>query len=173
VIFKVVEHVQGGVPQYKDVQPQVEEALLHEPHGAGHARLPDDQMREEAYIDIKPGYTDSAASTQRETKPLQRVYATRAEEKEEGSADPLPRDRARFPQQGDMPTWFRYLPIRRPPKRSGKRPRQGRRQRRPPTTMKAGKKEKIRYGQAPRETLPNAAPTKVEDAGALPKDREC
>jgi peptidyl-prolyl cis-trans isomerase SurA len=38
--------------------------------------------------------------------------------------------------------------------------------------MKAGKKEKIRYGQAPRETLPNAAETKVEDAGALPKVAE-
>ena len=38
--------------------------------------------------------------------------------------------------------------------------------------MKAGKKEKIRYGQAPRETLPNAAETKIEDAGALPKAPE-
>ena len=36
--------------------------------------------------------------------------------------------------------------------------------------MKPGKKEKIRYGQAPRETLPNAAETKTEDAGALPKE---
>jgi len=34
-----------------------------------------------------------------------------------------------------------------------------------PTTMKPGKKEKIRFGQAPRETLPAAA-TKTEDAGA-------
>ena len=33
------------------------------------------------------------------------------------------------------------------------------------TTMKPGKKEKIRFGQAPRETLPTAA-TKTEDAGA-------
>jgi len=33
------------------------------------------------------------------------------------------------------------------------------------TTMKPGKKEKIRFGQAPRETLPTAT-TKTEDAGA-------
>jgi len=33
------------------------------------------------------------------------------------------------------------------------------------TTMKPGKKEKIRFGQAPRETLPSAT-TKTEDAGA-------
>jgi peptidyl-prolyl cis-trans isomerase SurA len=33
--------------------------------------------------------------------------------------------------------------------------------------MKPGKKEKIRFGQAPRETLP-AAETKTEDAGASP-----
>ena len=34
-------------------------------------------------------------------------------------------------------------------------------------TMKPGKKEKIRFGQAPRETLPTAE-TKTEDAGAAP-----
>jgi hypothetical protein len=36
--------------------------------------------------------------------------------------------------------------------------------------MKPGKKEKIRYGQAPRETLPDAGTAaKTEDAGALPE----
>jgi peptidyl-prolyl cis-trans isomerase SurA len=33
--------------------------------------------------------------------------------------------------------------------------------------MKPGKKEKIRLGQAPTKTLPNAAATKTEDAGAV------
>src|SRR5208337_4139782 len=36
-------------------------------------------------------------------------------------------------------------------------------------TMKPGKREKIRYGQAPTKTLPNAPETKTEDAGALPQ----
>ena len=38
-------------------------------------------------------------------------------------------------------------------------------------TMKPGKKEKIRFGQAPRETLPTAE-TKSEDAGAAPQNGE-
>jgi peptidyl-prolyl cis-trans isomerase SurA len=36
--------------------------------------------------------------------------------------------------------------------------------------MKPGKKEKIRFGQAPTKTLPNAPETKVENAGALPPE---
>ena len=35
--------------------------------------------------------------------------------------------------------------------------------------MKPGKKEKIRYGQAPTKTLPSAQEGKTEDAGALPE----
>jgi peptidyl-prolyl cis-trans isomerase SurA len=38
-------------------------------------------------------------------------------------------------------------------------------------TMKPGKKEKIRFGQAPRETLPTAD-TKSEDAGAAPQNAQ-
>lgn len=34
--------------------------------------------------------------------------------------------------------------------------------------MKPGKREKIRFGQAPRETLPSAVEAQKEDAGALP-----
>ncbi len=33
--------------------------------------------------------------------------------------------------------------------------------------MKPGKKEKIRYGKAPQETLPSAAKVNTEDAGAV------
>ncbi len=33
--------------------------------------------------------------------------------------------------------------------------------------MKPGKKEKIRYGKAPKETLPSAAKVNAEDAGAV------
>jgi peptidyl-prolyl cis-trans isomerase SurA len=38
-----------------------------------------------------------------------------------------------------------------------------------PATEKPGKKEKIRYGQKPREALPEAKNGTVEDAGALPE----
>ncbi len=37
-------------------------------------------------------------------------------------------------------------------------------------TLKPGKKEKIRFGQAPRETLPKGVETRKEDAGAQPSD---
>jgi peptidyl-prolyl cis-trans isomerase SurA len=38
--------------------------------------------------------------------------------------------------------------------------------------MKPGKKEKIRYGQAPTKTLPNGPETPTEDAGAMAQNNE-
>ena len=36
--------------------------------------------------------------------------------------------------------------------------------------MRPGKKEKIRFGKAPQETLPKAASSQTENAGALPQE---
>ena len=73
VILKVVQHVPGGVPEFKDVEQQVEEAFYTsrmEPAMRGYLTT----MREEAYIDIKPGLTDSGASS-KEIKPVYSAYA--------------------------------------------------------------------------------------------------
>ena len=72
------------------------------------------KMREEAFIDIKPGYTDTGASPN-ETKPvLQRLYAARAQEEGEGGAHPLPRDHAHLPAEVAAGSGCR---LHRPPRR--------------------------------------------------------
>ena len=79
VILKVVKHTPGGVPPYKDVEAQVEESFYMsrmEPAIRDYLT----KMREDAYIDIKPGYTDTGASP-KETKPVYSAYAPPAPKK--------------------------------------------------------------------------------------------
>jgi len=71
VILKVVEHQQGGIPAYKDVENRVMEALYYEKLQPA-LRTYLTKLREEAFIDIKPGFVDTGASPN-QTKP---VYTT-------------------------------------------------------------------------------------------------
>jgi peptidyl-prolyl cis-trans isomerase SurA len=164
VIFKVTEHNPGGVPAYKDVEPQVEENFyVSRMEPAIRAYLT--AMREQAYIDIKnPTVNIDTGASPKQTKPVYSAYTppapkkkkqvqrTRFRETERGY-----RDKAKA---GVVPVSANTTPARPANSASTKAK---------PVTQKAGKKEKIRYGQAPRETLPNAAETKTEDAGALAK----
>ncbi|HZU22861.1 MAG TPA: peptidylprolyl isomerase [Terriglobales bacterium] len=68
VILKVSEHVKGGVPPLKDVEPQIKDAIYTK-NIQPLLREYLTKLREEAYIDIKPGYIDSGASPN-ETKPV-------------------------------------------------------------------------------------------------------
>jgi peptidyl-prolyl cis-trans isomerase SurA len=166
VIFKVVEHIPGGVPQYKDVEQQVEDTY-YESRMAPAVRDYLTTLREQAFIDIKPGYTDSGASP-KQTKPIYSAYTPPAPKKKKSV------QRTRFRETEHS---FRNKPVvvpvsadttpAKPAATSAKQKTAA-----TPASMKPGKKEKIRYGQAPRETLPNAAVTKTEDAGALPKEAE-
>jgi peptidyl-prolyl cis-trans isomerase SurA len=73
VILKVTEHQTGGVPPLKDVQQQIEQQIyVTKMQPALREYLT--KLREEAYIDIKPGYIDTGASPN-ETKP---IYTTTA-----------------------------------------------------------------------------------------------
>lgn len=71
VILKVTEHQAGGIPQLKDVEAQISEQLyMTKMQPALREYLT--KLREEAFIDIKPGYLDTGASPN-ETQP---VYTT-------------------------------------------------------------------------------------------------
>ena len=61
VILKVLDHIQGGVPQYKDVENDVEQNYFEAKAGPA-MRQYLAQMRDEAAIYIKPGYEESAAT---------------------------------------------------------------------------------------------------------------
>ncbi|HEX4022590.1 MAG TPA: peptidylprolyl isomerase [Acidobacteriaceae bacterium] len=72
VILKVTQHIPGGVPTLQQVEPQVEEAVyMEQMQPALRSYLT--RLREEAYIDIRPGYIDSGASPN-ETKPIYSAY---------------------------------------------------------------------------------------------------
>ncbi len=141
VILKVTQHTPAGPQPFDTVQDQVEQALymsLMEP--AIRAYLT--KMREQAYIDIKPGYEDTGASPN-ETKPVFSAYVP-----------PAPKKKAKVER-------VRY--------RENTRGFRDTAEKKPAKIEKPGKKEKIRYGQAPVETLPTAAnQSNTVDAGALP-----
>jgi len=168
VILKVVQHNPGGIPPFKQVEPQVEDAyFMSRMEPAIRQYL--NKMRDEAYIDIKPGYTDTGA-TQAELssriaysayvppspKKKHRVERTRFRETTRGfrqksqHAEPAPVEAV----------------ATRPSKKHGKNKEA---EAVNLATMKPGKKEKIRFGQAPTKTLPPAPAGSVEDAGAVPE----
>ncbi len=73
VILKVTEHQSAGVPPLKEVESQINEQLyVQKMQPALREYLT--KLREDAYIDIKPGYLDTGASPN-ETKP---IYTTAA-----------------------------------------------------------------------------------------------
>ena len=68
VILKVTEHLAAGVPPLKTVEPNIQEAIYFQKLQPA---LRDylTKLREQAYIDIKPGFVDSGASPN-QTKPI-------------------------------------------------------------------------------------------------------
>ena len=141
IILKVTQHTPGGIAPLKDVEPQVENAIgMEKMAPALRAYLT--KLRENAYIEIKDGYTDSGASPN-EMKPVYTAYTPPTKKKKHSQ-------RMRFRARGRKAHHVKAVA-----KAKGKN---GKEQL---ATMKPGKKEKIRFGQAPRETLP-PAPTQNE-----------
>jgi len=175
IILKVNQHVTGGAKPYKEVQEQVEEAFYMErmePAIRGYLT----KMREEAYIDIKPGYADTGASA-KETKPVYSAYVPPSPKKKKKVERTRFRESAHsFRQKGGAiapaaETATADAPVPSVAKTSVKKSKVAKNV--TPGTEKPGKKEKIRYGQKPRETLPEAQhETVVENAGAVPAEQQ-
>ena len=73
VLLKVLEHDKAGIPPMKDVEPQIQQALYtQQMQPAIRAYLT--KLREDAYVDIRPGFVDSGASP-KQTKPIFSAYA--------------------------------------------------------------------------------------------------
>lgn len=73
IILQVTQHIQGGTQPLQKVQPQIEQDIYMqqiEPAVRKYLTL----LREQAYIDIRPGYTDAGASPN-ETKPTFEAYS--------------------------------------------------------------------------------------------------
>jgi peptidyl-prolyl cis-trans isomerase SurA len=160
LILLVNKHIAGGAPTLKEVEPQVEEAVyMQKMQPALRQYLT--QLREDAYVDIKPGFVDTGASAL-QTKPIYSAYTPPAPKKKKQV------ERTRFREKAGTtkPLMVADTTVKKSSATSASRPT-SKGKLADPATMKPGKREKIRYGQAPRETLPNAVPTQKEDAGAL------
>jgi peptidyl-prolyl cis-trans isomerase SurA len=161
VILKVQQHVAAGAPPLKEVEEQVEEGF-YEARMMPAMRSYLTEMREEAYLDIKPGYVDSGASP-KEVKPVYSAYTPPTAKKKKKVERTRFREtavnqRGRAATKTAVAAQAGTTPPATPVDSS---------QKTTTASMKPGKKEKIRYGQAPTSTLPNAAQTQTEDAGAV------
>ena len=175
VIFKVLEHNQGGVAPFKQVEGQAEQAyFMSQMQPAIRKYLT--QMREEAYIDIRPGYTDTGASPL-ETKPIYSAYTPPAPKKKHKVERSRYRETDHGFRQKGQPKGMaltpasldtsKPAPAAAPTAQPASKSKKKKQKQQKPRIERSGKKEKIRFGQAPMETLPDSTPTKVEDAGAV------
>jgi peptidyl-prolyl cis-trans isomerase SurA len=164
LILEVTDHTRGGVTPLADVQNDIQEKIgmtKMEPAMRGYLA----QLRNEAAIQVRAPYADSGA-TPNEIKFIEGAYQPPQPKKKKHV------ERTRFrqlPQRGEkqtaknnaappagVPTLDQVnaqkgAPVQVASAKTG--------------TEKPGKKEKIRFGQAPRETLP-AGQTRDVDAGA-------
>jgi peptidyl-prolyl cis-trans isomerase SurA len=172
VILKVLDHIRGGVPQYKDVENDVEQNYFEAKAGPA-MRQYLAQMRDEAAIYIKPGYEDSAATAAEKhpsitfsayqpptAKKKRKVERTRFRETTHGfrqktAVKPLPNETASTDTDSDAGS-----------AKAQKADRKDKKGKTQEASMKPGKKEKIRFGKAPQETLPAGQASPTEDAGA-------
>ena len=188
VILKVTGHDVEGPAPMTAVEPQIQEALyMQAMQPALRAYLT--RLREESYIDVQPGFVDSGSST-KESKPIFTAYAPPIAKKKtqkktvrfDGSgrysnakvtksvvASPdttgsrtLTGADARS--SGIDPTTGLAV-IAPPPLSSASAPSRGRNGKAP----KMMKKEKVRFGQAPRNALPAGTDDVVAttDGGAV------
>jgi peptidyl-prolyl cis-trans isomerase SurA len=167
LILEVAEHNKGGLTPLVEVQNQIQEQIgMTKMEPAMRDYLA--KLRDEAAIQVKAPYTDSGA-TANEIKFIQGAYTP-----------PQPKKKKSVER-----TRFRQKPVRKekqtatnaaPPAGVPTLDQVNKQKGAPvqvasvspgpsPGTQKPGKKEKIRFGQAPRETLP-AGNTRQVDAGA-------
>jgi len=84
IILKVLDHQAAGVPPQKEVESQIMEKLYYDRLQPA-LRTYLTKLREDAYIDIKPGFVDTGASPN-QTKPIVVASAGSAEEQAQKKA---------------------------------------------------------------------------------------
>jgi peptidyl-prolyl cis-trans isomerase SurA len=169
VILKVVQHNTGGVQPFKQVEPQVEDAFfMSRMEPAIRQYL--SKMRDESYIDIKPGYADAGATpAELNSRIAYSAYVPPSPKKKRKVERTRYRETAHTFRQKSRQAEAEAAPVEAVASAPSKKDRK-KKQAEPVNlaTMKPGKKEKIRFGKAPAQTLPPAPSGTVEDAGAGP-----
>ncbi|HEY4010115.1 MAG TPA: peptidylprolyl isomerase, partial [Acidobacteriaceae bacterium] len=146
VILRVDSHQQAGVPPLQDVERQVQEAIYFDQlQPALRAYLT--KAREDAYIDIKPGFVDTGG-TRTQTKPEFTAYAPPPPKKKTVKKQRVEQQKADKAQA----------------QLAAARAKEAQKQAAKAAVASGGKapkkqkihREKIRYGQAPEKALPTA-----------------
>ncbi|HKO12473.1 MAG TPA: peptidylprolyl isomerase [Acidobacteriaceae bacterium] len=164
LILQVAGHEKAGQAPLNEVQNQIQEQV-------GMAKMEPalrqylTTLRDQAYIDIRPGYVDSGASAN-ELKFIQSAYVPPQPKKKKHVARARYTGRGRGRGAAHVQASKASAPPAGIPTLDQVNSSKGKNSQVAATgTQKPGKKEKIRFGQAPRETLP-AGETRQVDAGA-------
>ncbi len=180
VILKLTEHVPAGPAPLKSVEPQVQEAMYIQ-QMQPKLREYLTKLREDAYVDIQPGFVDTGASG-KESKPVFTAYAPPAAKKKKV------KDKARFDRGGRYSTVAakKAPAVVASPDTTGTRTLTGAdaapvdpntglaviaapaKPAPPGKKTKEAKKEKVRFGQAPRNALPEATEQASTPPAAAP-----
>ena len=172
VILKVTDHTPGGTQPFAAVRPRVEEAAFM---SEMQPRLRDymSKLRENSYIDVRPGYVDTAA-VHNSAKPLYSAYAPPGPKKKvhfkrsrytgahRGRHAGNTATETATADQGATQGGTQQAGTQQAGKEGATATKSTaggttRALAATPAVEKPGKKEKIRFGQAPREALPPAA----------------
>jgi peptidyl-prolyl cis-trans isomerase SurA len=164
VILKVVDHIKGGVPAFKDVESDVEQNYyMSRMEPAIRTYLT--TMREEASIDIKPGYVDTGSSPNKLIFPI--AYSS--------YTPPSPKKKRKVERTRFRETTHGFRQKTKPAQLAAGDQNQAapaadasnkKNNNATAASEKPGKKEKIRFGKAPTKTLPSTPASQTEDAGA-------
>ncbi|MGI4854018.1 MAG: peptidylprolyl isomerase [Janthinobacterium lividum] len=147
VILRATEHQQAGTPPLAQVEGEVQNAMYQEAiQPALRAYLT--RLREEAYIDLRPGFVDSGSSA-KQTKPVFASYVAPAPKKQSQKKrlDAIKTGRLAQARSTAVVT---ATPAVQEVDKHGK--------------PKKVKREKVRFGQAPRTALPEGLTTEATDA---------
>ncbi len=154
VILKTVEHIDAGLQPLDKVEGEVQNALYQEEiQPALRAYLT--KQREDSYVDVKPGFVDTGASA-KATKPVFAAYVA-----------PAPKKKTILKKRLDAEKQQAQL------QKAGLAVKSGKIQPLAPAELdKHGKpkkvhREKVRYGQAPTNALPEAPTDVAVTANAL------
>jgi peptidyl-prolyl cis-trans isomerase SurA len=148
VILKVIEHQAAGVAPLKDVEPQVQEAMYTEAmQPALRAYLT--KLRENAAINVQSGYVDSGASPN-ETKPIYTAYTPPVVKKK------TVQEKKRFDRGTKFSTAAKSgkTPVATPVSAIKTSAASSKTNLTATSKPKKIKREKVRFGQAPRNALP-------------------
>ncbi len=164
VILKVDSHQQAGVPPLADVEPQVQEALYTNAlQPALRAYLT--KARDEAYVDVKPGFVDTG-SNRTTAKPLFTTYTAPPVKKKIVKHQAAEQARA-IKAQEKLSEARSKVAEKNAQRAAAQAAKNGGTVENVSKPVKQPKirREKVRFGQAPRNALP---PALTEQADATP-----